>query len=350
MDPNFWIDFCSFDHVGAATHGPGVDGCQHKSHEFEEQNTFPSPTDSFTTTQGCEPWALPSISFPQTLNSDLDLSFGFAQSFDSLILELGNDVFNTSLTEAACRNHPSLISPSISLYNKPTHSCHSCLGYGINSGALLSDVYSPLCPTFSLPPTLQQPQLQCGCENHKSDVQVSQDTADIILEDCVIIPAPEQTPPPLSVKEASPDSLPARSSSEKKPSARAKTTRTKSITSVDGEKRKWKLSLDPSLKSRGSDATTPLKGRHKHNQVEKKYRSKLNGSFDILFAALPHDLVAEIQDARKSTKQAEKAISKSEVLALAKGHIENLEDLMEELEREKMSLASEVASLRKQLG
>lgn len=348
MDQNFGMDFHSFDYVGAVTHGTGVVCCQHKSHEFEEHNILPSPTDSFTTAQGCDLWGSTSISSPQSHSSDLDLLFGFDQSFDSSILELGNDVFNTSLAEAARRNHSSLISPSINLYHEPMHSCHSSLGYWVNPGALSSDVYRPICSTFSPPPTFQQPHLECGCNHQKSEVQVNEDLADIILENLVVLPTPEQTPPPPSTKEASPDPLPAPPRSERDQSARAKKTRIKSVTSVNGKIRKWKVSLEPSLKSRGNDAP-PLKGRHKHNQIEKKYRSKLNGAFDILLAALPHDLIAEFKDAQKSTKQPEKAISKSEVLALANGYIEDLEDGMEELECEKASLVSEVARLRKEL-
>jgi len=80
------------------------------------------------------------------------------------------------------------------------------------------------------------------------------------------------------------------------------------------------------------------KGRTNHNQVEKKYRNRLNGQFETLLSALPSE---DDQDGAKSR------ISKAEVLMLAKRHIVELEREKVMLEEEHHALESDVEDLKR---
>ena len=95
-----------------------------------------------------------------------------------------------------------------------------------------------------------------------------------------------------------------------------------------------------------SQAVIPSKGRKDHNLIEKKYRSKLNGQFETLLASLPPELVAEVNEARVAARQPEKAISKAEVLSLAKEHIEKLEKQRAALEKQRGTLRVGIRDLK----
>lgn len=84
------------------------------------------------------------------------------------------------------------------------------------------------------------------------------------------------------------------------------------------------------IKYSGKEDTTNTESakvsRNCHNMVEKHYRTRLNGQFSTLLDALPPDVVgAEIEGYARGDSNAEKKVSKAEVLMLAKRHIESLE-------------------------
>lgn len=78
---------------------------------------------------------------------------------------------------------------------------------------------------------------------------------------------------------------------------------------------------------------------YRHNLIEKKYRSKLNSEFETLLSVIPPDLVAE-------ARRPEKSISKAEVLALAKEHIQRLELEGAGLENQRSALSAEIERMK----
>lgn len=84
---------------------------------------------------------------------------------------------------------------------------------------------------------------------------------------------------------------------------------------------------------------------YRHNLVERKYRSKLNTEYETLLSVLPPELIAEVNEARKAVKQPEKSLSKSEVLELAKEHIQMLEMERKDLENQNKVLGAEIEML-----
>lgn len=64
--------------------------------------------------------------------------------------------------------------------------------------------------------------------------------------------------------------------------------------------------------------------RTSHNLVEKQYRTRLNDQFDYLLSSIPSDLVGNHMNGPERGVRPEKRVSKADVLALAKLHIENL--------------------------
>jgi len=124
--------------------------------------------------------------------------------------------------------------------------------------------------------------------------------------------------------------------------------RAKRITlSTRNSKNRRKAHSDSFSSSKGSSSESdsenarPSKGRASHNLTERRYRSRLNGQFESLLLALPPNLAAEADGAVKESDQPEKRISKSEVLILAKQHIEALERVREELEERHKTLEND---------
>jgi hypothetical protein len=75
-----------------------------------------------------------------------------------------------------------------------------------------------------------------------------------------------------------------------------------------------------------------------HNEVEKKYRNRLNDQFETLAQKLPN----EVGDGK-----GEKRVSKAEVLIHAKTHIRELEKGKKALEDEKLELEETVKKLKR---
>ncbi len=88
------------------------------------------------------------------------------------------------------------------------------------------------------------------------------------------------------------------------------------------------------------------KNRLKHDRSEERYRKRLNDQFENLPSTLPARLIAESDGSIGGPDdRSEKRISKSDVLILAKGHIEQLERKQRELERENKQMAARVEDL-----
>lgn len=87
------------------------------------------------------------------------------------------------------------------------------------------------------------------------------------------------------------------------------------------------------------------KSKTSHNMSEKKYRSRLNGYFDTLLAAIPGKPGGF--DGDDITGIAEKKISKGEVLVMALGHIRTLEKQRDMLEEEKKILIDSLEHLKR---
>ena len=87
--------------------------------------------------------------------------------------------------------------------------------------------------------------------------------------------------------------------------------------------------------------------RRSHNQVEKQYRNRLNGQFATLLAVIPTNIIGSALDGSDgSLPNGDKKISKSEVLILAKRHIEDLESTQIGLEGSRAALEKEAERLR----
>lgn len=95
-------------------------------------------------------------------------------------------------------------------------------------------------------------------------------------------------------------------------------------------------SSSSSAKSPSSKENT--KGKTNHNQVEKEYRNRLNGQFEMLLSSLPND------DDRDGAKA---RMSKADVLMLAKRHIVQLEREKMMLEEQRQKLQGNVQELKR---
>lgn len=80
-----------------------------------------------------------------------------------------------------------------------------------------------------------------------------------------------------------------------------------------------------------------IKDKRHHKDTERQYRLRLNKQFSALLKALP-DNVIESASGQSGRTQAEKALTKIEILALAKSHIASLEQTQAELEEESLVL------------
>jgi hypothetical protein len=93
--------------------------------------------------------------------------------------------------------------------------------------------------------------------------------------------------------------------------------------------------------SQQSEEETPpppqSKDRRYHKDTERQYRLRLNERFSALLQALPDDIV-ESASGHSGRSQAEKALTKVEILALAKSYIASLEQTQTELEEESLVL------------
>lgn len=96
-------------------------------------------------------------------------------------------------------------------------------------------------------------------------------------------------------------------------------------------------STSPESSPSSSNATVN-NNRTSHNLVEKQYRTRLNDQFDFLLSSIPSDLVGDHMNGPERGDRPEKRVSKADVLALAKMHIENLEKGKREVEEENMGL------------
>lgn len=88
--------------------------------------------------------------------------------------------------------------------------------------------------------------------------------------------------------------------------------------------------------------------RVSHNMIEKKYRTRLNGQFSTLLDALPPDITGGgiNGDGARDSGGTERKVSKSEVLVLAKLHIQTLERAKMSLEEDKKALQEDVQRLK----
>lgn len=93
--------------------------------------------------------------------------------------------------------------------------------------------------------------------------------------------------------------------------------------------------------SRQSKNQTPPHPRSKekryHKDTERQYRLRLNERYSALLKALPDDLV-ELASGQSGRSEADKALTKIDILALAKSHIASLEKEQSELEEESLVL------------
>lgn len=101
--------------------------------------------------------------------------------------------------------------------------------------------------------------------------------------------------------------------------------------------------LEPTSRgaSQQSEEGTPPppqpKDRRYHKDTERQYRLRLNERFSALLQALPDDIVESASGHSRRSK-AEKALTKVEILALAKSYIASLEKTHTELEEESLVL------------
>jgi hypothetical protein len=79
------------------------------------------------------------------------------------------------------------------------------------------------------------------------------------------------------------------------------------------------------------------KGKRYHKDTERQYRLRLNERFSALLHALPDDIV-ESASGHSGRSQAEKALTKVEIVTLAKSYIASLEQTHTELEEESLVL------------
>jgi hypothetical protein len=87
----------------------------------------------------------------------------------------------------------------------------------------------------------------------------------------------------------------------------------------------------------GNPPPLQFKGKRYHKDTERQYRLRLNERFSALLHALPDDIV-ESASGHSERSQAEKALTKVEILALAKSYISSLEQTQTQLEEERLVL------------
>ncbi|KAH8665069.1 hypothetical protein BGZ60DRAFT_529413 [Tricladium varicosporioides] len=95
-----------------------------------------------------------------------------------------------------------------------------------------------------------------------------------------------------------------------------------------------------------STAQPLMNSRASHNLVEKQYRNRLNDQFNTLLSSIPADVVGTEINGYGRGDGPERRVSKAEVLALAKRHIETLEKTKAGLEIEKEQLKVSVRRLK----
>ena len=96
----------------------------------------------------------------------------------------------------------------------------------------------------------------------------------------------------------------------------------------------------------GTDSTDCL--RVAHNLIEKRYRTKLNDQFSILWNALPLDVTGDETngDRGRDCGGIERKVSKAEVLVHARAHIQNLERTKRNLEGDRKALQDDLERLK----
>ena len=87
------------------------------------------------------------------------------------------------------------------------------------------------------------------------------------------------------------------------------------------------------------------KSKRSHNLTEKKYRTRLNGYFETLLAAIPKQSGAG-DTPTVAGDAPEKKISKGEVLVLAMEYIKELETDQNDLEQQRKTLSSDMEHLK----
>jgi hypothetical protein len=82
--------------------------------------------------------------------------------------------------------------------------------------------------------------------------------------------------------------------------------------------------------------------------IEKRYRTKLNGQFSILWNALPLDVMENETNGNGSRDCGgiESKVSKAEVLVHARAHIQNLERTKRSLEGDRKALQDDLERLK----
>jgi hypothetical protein len=95
-----------------------------------------------------------------------------------------------------------------------------------------------------------------------------------------------------------------------------------------------------------TDPNLASKSKRSHNLTEKKYRTRLNGYFETLLAAIPRPSGAAAEPAATAGDAPEKKISKGEVLVLAMEYIRELEREQSELEEQRRLLSGNMEQLK----
>ncbi|PNP54783.1 hypothetical protein FNYG_15613 [Fusarium nygamai] len=102
--------------------------------------------------------------------------------------------------------------------------------------------------------------------------------------------------------------------------------------------------------SRPNDTPKERRTRASHNLVEKQYRNRLNAQFESLLSVLPEQLRAGNNgngDTDESEgNDADRRVSKGEVLEMARKHIQLLEQERAELERKNLELHGNLRRLK----
>ncbi|KAI8648546.1 BHLH domain-containing protein [Fusarium keratoplasticum] len=102
--------------------------------------------------------------------------------------------------------------------------------------------------------------------------------------------------------------------------------------------------------SRPNDTPKERRTRASHNLVEKHYRNRLNAQFESLLSALPEQLPAGDNgngDTDESEgNDADRRVSKGEVLEMARKHIQLLEQERAQLEHENLELHGNLRRLK----
>ncbi|KAM5344584.1 hypothetical protein ACJ41O_013119 [Fusarium nematophilum] len=95
-------------------------------------------------------------------------------------------------------------------------------------------------------------------------------------------------------------------------------------------------------RSRPNDTPKERRTRASHNLIEKQYRNRLNAQFESLLSALPEQLLSGNNGSGDTDESegndADRRVSKGDVLEMARKHIQFLEQERAELERENLEL------------